>query len=137
MNRRKTGKIYEELAAAYLERKGYRILKENYSNHFGEIDLIALFHPDRGLVENSSPEGLMLYPGSLLVFCEVKFRTHRGMGDPAEAVTLGKMRHICRTAVGFYLEQGLMDSFPCRFDVISILGNGEIRHIEDAFSLVL
>ena len=31
----------EECAAAYLRRRGYRILARNYSCRFGEIDIIA------------------------------------------------------------------------------------------------
>ncbi len=136
-NSRCTGTLYEELAAQFLEQKGYRILERNYSCRYGEIDLIALC-PRQGTVfpERSSRE-LLLLPGCMLVICEVKYRTHRGTGDPSEAVTGEKMRHICRTAVGYYLEQQLSDTFPCRFDVISILGNGTIHHIEDAFPFVL
>ncbi len=132
-NRRSLGKVYEQAAAAYLEEKGYRILESNYYNRYGEIDLIALAPEPGKILPDRSGEDLFHLPGVTLVICEVKYRTHRGTGDPAEAVTPVKMRRICRTAVGYYMEQRLSDAFPCRFDVISILGSGEIRHIEDAF----
>lgn len=163
-NTRVVGNIYETLASDFLQKKGYHILERNYSNRFGEIDIIALYHPplERNLPDHTAPyteegahekssirtvyseehtccvseEELLYQPGSMLVICEVKYRTHRGTGDPAEAVTKGKIRHICRTAAGYYLEHGLSDSFPCRFDVISILGSGELRHIEDAFLFI-
>lgn len=137
IQKRKTGNIYETIAAEYLEEKGYKILERNYSNQYGEIDILALWNPSGEKTVELTPEELFIYPGTSLVICEVKYRTHRGTGDPSEAVTRGKMRHICRATVGFYLEQRLSDSYPCRFDVISILGNGEIRHIEDAFPFVL
>lgn len=136
MNKRQTGSIYEEYAANYLEKKGYRILERNYSNRYGEIDLIAVYNPDRDRTAGMTAEEMLIFPGTMLIICEVKFRTHRGTGDPAEAVTKGKMRHICRTTVGFYMERKLLDSFPCRFDVVSFLGNGEIRHIQDAFPFI-
>ena len=41
MNRRKIGQEQEELAAKYLEEKGYEILERNYRIRTGEIDLIA------------------------------------------------------------------------------------------------
>ncbi|MDO4615979.1 MAG: YraN family protein [Lachnospiraceae bacterium] len=135
-NKRIIGTIHEELAAEYLEQKGYRILERNYQNRYGELDLIALRFPnhiEEQARRKRSKAELFSIPGVSLVICEVKYRTHRGTGDPAEAVTRRKMQHICRTAVGYYMEQRLSDSFPCRFDVISILGNGRIRHIEDAF----
>lgn len=136
LNNRSTGAQYEELAAHYLEQEGYRILKRNYSNQYGEVDLIALWNRDRVKTMQLTAEELLVFPGTMLVICEVKYRRHRGTGDPCEAVTRGKMRHICRTTVGFYLEMKLSDGFPCRFDVISFLGNGEIRHIEDAFPFI-
>jgi putative endonuclease len=37
----RTGKRGEDLAAASLEKAGYRILERNYRCRFGEIDIIA------------------------------------------------------------------------------------------------
>lgn len=133
INNRRRGAIYEEIAADYLEEKGYKILKRNYANRYGELDLIAVYHRNPDVVKSRTAEEMLFIPGTLLVVVEVKYRTWRTSGDPAEAVTPGKMKHICRTTVGFYLEEGLTDSFPCRFDVISIYADGSIRHIEDAF----
>lgn len=133
MNKRKIGAVYEERAAVYLEEKGYRILRRNYANRYGELDLIAALHPDPEVAKTRRPEELLFIPGTILVVVEVKYRSYQTSGDPSEAVTPGKMKHICRTTVGFYLEQGLSDAFPCRFDVISIYRDGSIRHIEDAF----
>ncbi len=135
-NKREIGSIYEGIAADFLEQKGYRILERNYQNRYGEIDLIAVWNDCRAETEGRKSEDLLYIPGTRVVFCEVKYRMHRGTGDPAEAVTAAKIRHICRVAVGFYMEYRLTEDFPCRFDVISILGNGEIRHIEDAFPAV-
>ncbi|MFZ4438247.1 MAG: YraN family protein, partial [Syntrophales bacterium] len=50
-----TGKKGEELAAAYLEEAGYRIIERNYRCLFGEIDMVA-------------------EEGETLVFVEVKSR---------------------------------------------------------------
>ena len=41
-NKRKTGTFYEEMAARYLESKGYKILDRNYHCRAAELDLIAL-----------------------------------------------------------------------------------------------
>ena len=41
MNKREKGTVYENMAASYLEEKGYQILEKNFYSHFGEIDLIA------------------------------------------------------------------------------------------------
>lgn len=112
MNRRAFGTDGEQAARDHLARKGYAILAMNYRRPTGEIDLIARKR-------------------KCVVFVEVKRRTSRRFGSPAEAVTPQKRAHILRTAMLFLQERGLTDA-PVRFDVIEITP-GEVRHIEDAF----
>ena len=66
-------------AAAYLKKKGYRILEANFRCRFGEIDLIAR-------------------DGAYLVFIEVKYRSSLKDGDSLEAVNRRKQRKIIRVA---------------------------------------
>lgn len=113
MNRNKIeGAIGENMAVNYLENKGFRILKQNYKNKIGEIDLIAK-------------------DGNSIVFIEVKRRTSAKFGLPREAVTPYKQRQI-RTIALSYLKQNKCLNASCRFDVIDIL-NDEITHIPNAF----
>lgn len=112
MNKRNTGKQYESLAAEYLQSQGMVILERNYRDRTGEIDLIGR-------------------DGEFLVFVEVKYRRDLRTGDPAEAVTARKQQRIRRTAQ-YYLYSHRCGNVPCRFDVVSILGE-EIRWIPDAF----
>lgn len=112
-NKRETGSRYELMAAAFLEQQGYEILEHNYRNRSGEVDLIAR-------------------DGRYLVFVEVKYRKTIRMGYPEEAVSIYKQQHI-RGAARYYLySHGYSEAVPCRFDVVSILGE-EIRVIKDAF----
>ena len=112
-NKRETGSRHEEQAAAYLTGRGYRILEQNYRCRLGELDLIAR-------------------DGRYLVFIEVKYRSSGRSGDPAEAVNPAKQGRIIRTARYYLMKQGYGTETPCRFDVVSILGD-EIRLIRDAF----
>ena len=112
MNRRAFGSDGEYAARDYLEGQGYAILAMNYRRPTGEIDLIAR---KRGTV----------------AFVEVKRRTTRRYGRPAEAVTPQKRARILRTALLFLQERG-MDDVPVRFDVIEITP-GRVNHIEGAF----
>ena len=113
MNRRKTGSRYEQKAVDYLERRGITILERNYRCRSGEIDVIA--EDER-----------------YLVFVEVKYRRDTKKGDPAEAVGFYKQRRI-RNAAEYYLYCHQNRTYvPCRFDVVSILGE-EIRWIKNAF----
>ncbi len=114
-NRRQIGGQYEKLAGAYLAGLGYQVLQYNYRCRQGEIDLIARDH-------------------EYLVFCEIKYRTGKRSGDPAEAVNRKKQERISRSAM-VYLTQHDLTDVPCRFDVISITGE-EIRHIPNAFNFI-
>ena len=111
MNKRKTGAVYEEKAAAYLKEKGYHILEKNYRCPLGEIDLIA---------EESG----------YLVFIEVKYRRTSRLGTGEEAVNAKKQRRILGAAKWYLMERGIQ--CRCRFDVITINGT-EITLIQNAF----
>ncbi len=112
-NRRRTGARYEQQAAEYLEKKGYRILERNFYTRSGEIDIVAR-------------------DGRYLVFLEVKYRKDIRDGHPLEAVDVRKQERIRQAARFFLLRSGYGEETPCRFDVIGILG-GELLHVEDAF----
>lgn len=110
------GKAGEEAAASFLERKGYRILEQNYRVKGGEIDIIA-------------------QKGSYLVFAEIKERREDSLVSPLEAVTPQKQRRIIRTAL-LYLMRFPSPLQP-RFDVLGLVreenGHYRITHIENAF----
>ncbi len=111
------GRAGERLAGRFLRRKGYTIVETGFRMFRGEIDIIAR-------------------DGPTLVFIEVKMRTSPLFGRPEESVTPAKQRQIRKVARG-YLFQRRLGETPCRFDVISILKQGEaapsIRHFKNAF----
>jgi len=113
MNKRQVGSRYEDTAAAYLIKNGYTILQKNFRCRQGEIDLVGR-------------------EGRYLVFIEVKYRRDEGAGDPALAVNELKQNRIRQTALYYLYSHGYGEDTPCRFDVVSILGE-EIRLIRDAF----
>lgn len=120
-NNREIGTHYEQLAGAYLKKKGYRILEYNYCCKCGEIDIIA-------------------EDGGYLVFCEVKYRASDRKGHPSEAVNAAKQRAISKSAL-YYITVHHMEDMPCRFDVISCQGlwkdqKMEMMHYENAFDYV-
>ena len=76
---RNIGKWGEDLAAAYLEGKGYLILDRNVYTSYGEIDIITL--------QDYEDE-------KYLVFIEVKTRTTLEFGNPEDAITHQKQEHL-------------------------------------------
>lgn len=109
----------EAVAAAYLERKRYRIVASGYRCRFGEIDLIAQ-HKE------------------FLVFVEVKLRRSDSFAKAYEYVDLRKQQRL-RTTASLYLSQYPTQLQP-RFDVIEVYApegtatkNPMIHHMEGAF----
>jgi len=112
------GQCAEDSAADFLKQHGYNIIKRNYRNKLGEIDIIAR------------------HKGTLC-FVEVKARHSVKYGLPQEAVSRSKRAKISRVALSFLKENHLLDS-KARFDVVSILYSGvypQIDLIQDAFEL--
>ncbi|MCK9572638.1 MAG: YraN family protein [Candidatus Omnitrophica bacterium] len=95
------GKVNEQLAAEFLIKNGYQILRKNFRSKKGEIDIIA---KDQGTI----------------CFVEVKARKSADFGLPEEAVGLVKQKKISLAALYFLSSQGLLEK-NARFDVISIL----------------
>ena len=117
MNKRETGARYEALAAAYLEKHGYRILTRNFRCRFGEIDLVAWD-------AQAQRQGL--------VFVEVKYRKNAASGFPEEALTQQKQQTISKVADFYLVRFRVRSGTPCRFDVLTFCGT-QIRHIPNAF----
>lgn len=112
MSRKYFGSDGEYTAHDYLTGQGYKVLEMNYRRPTGEIDVIARQR-------------------DTLVFVEVKRRTTRRYGTPAEAVTPQKRMRILKTAALYLQEKGLQD-VSARFDIIEITP-GEVKHIPAAF----
>ncbi len=113
---RKKGELGEAQARRFLEKKGFRILEQNFRAERGEIDLIAL-------------------DGETLVFVEVKFSTQQEYGPPELRVDKKKQRQLAKIAQA-YLETHSVQFQECRFDVIAIEfseDQSKICHIQDAF----
>lgn len=115
MNKRELGKNSEEMAANYLDKKGYRILELNFQNRIAEIDIIA-------------------QRNDIICFIEVKARRSMKYGLPRESITPSKIRKIIKGAQSYINYKGIRGT-QFRFDVIEIfLEDNKINHIENAFT---
>lgn len=106
------GNYGEALAVDFLKKKKYKILETNFSNHIGEIDIIA-------------------QQKNTIVFVEVKRRLSKDYGAPIEAVTTSKQNKIRKVAEIYLMlnEKSLSD---VRFDVVEVIDD-KINHVENAF----
>ncbi|WP_163339723.1 YraN family protein [Desulfopila sp. IMCC35008] len=119
-NRRNLGASGEDIAANHLCKNGYNVLKRNFRNRSGEIDIIAR-------------------DGDVLTFIEVKTRRSEKHGSPAAAVTYRKQQQISKVALYYLALHNLFDH-DARFDVVSILLRKnqvpDIEIIKNAFELI-
>jgi putative endonuclease len=117
------GRHAESLAAAFLEKLGFRIVARNwrqYGVEAGELDLVA---DDQGAC----------------VFVEVRSRTGEAQGHPLETITAHKRARVIRAA-RLYLAAETPSAEAFRFDVVAVTfwEDGrppEIIHIPNAFEL--
>lgn len=112
------GRYGEGLACAYLEKKGYSILKRNFYTRMGEVDIIAT-------------------QADTLIFVEVKTRIGRRAGNPYEAVSAKKL-HTIRKVGWLYLHITASKYANLRVDVISIVLKSDftlsgLDHFENVF----
>lgn len=119
MNTKNTGDWGEEKAAAYLKRRGYKIVGRNCRYRQGELDIVA---------ERKD----------LVVFIEVKTRKNADFGEAREFVTAAKQQRLI-AAAQLWMQECNCEKQP-RFDVIEVYSpngdksiNYKINHIENAF----
>ncbi|MCM8757847.1 MAG: YraN family protein [Candidatus Omnitrophica bacterium] len=108
----------EESAVDFLKKKGFKILERNFRTNFGQIDIIAKEKNE-------------------ICFIEVKTRKNFNFGLPQEAVSITKKKRIAKVALAYLKEKRLLNK-KVRFDVVSILWDGNIPKIElirDAFEV--
>lgn len=93
--RRLFGDRGEDLALAYFEAQGFRLLDRNWSCRLGEIDLI-------------------LEKNGIVHFVEVKTRRSLEYGYPEESINRKKLRHLART-IEIYLNKSRVP--PSKYQV--------------------
>lgn len=111
MNR--NGRHAEDVATAYLQQRGLKLVVRNYRCRFGEIDLIAR-------------------DGKTLVFIEVRMRTSDGFGGAAASITATKRDKLLRTARHYLSVTARAPA--CRFDALLVNGaDNSIEWLKNAF----
>lgn len=114
-NKITVGKKGEELAAAFLEGKGFTVVAKNYRHKKAEIDLVVK-------------------KDDFLVFVEVKTRSSTAFGEPEAFVDNKKAQMIFSAAEEFIFANHWHGHV--RFDVVSVKLGREttIEHFEDAIN---
>ena len=90
----------EEMAKEYLEKKGYKIIEQNYKTKYGEIDLVAKQKNE-------------------LIFVEARTRVGDNFGSPEETINKKKLRKLRDNAAAYATRAKWQG--PCRIDAICIV----------------
>lgn len=116
----KIGTKGEEIVAKYMQKKGYKILQQNFRTRTGEIDLIVC-------------------DSFRLKFIEVKTMLHMQLDNLQFLINYKKQEKIVQTAKQFLIENLEYKAFVASFDVAVLTTNPflnvepEIFYIENAF----
>ena len=117
MKRQQTGRLAERLAREYLEKENYLIKDVNWRCRESEIDIIA-------------------QKGNETVFVEVRAKSSKEFGTPAESITRRKQEKLIAAADRYMSE--MLDPTPdWRIDFIGIefsAGESRLEHIPNAIS---
>lgn len=108
----------ETLARNHLTRAGLKHMASNVRYRQGELDLVMLEQAGQG---------------ATLVFVEVRMRASTAYGGPAASVNPGKQRRLIAAAEQYLQEHYAAHLPACRFDVVTIDGEGKIEWLRDAF----
>ncbi|MBE6571864.1 MAG: YraN family protein [Ruminococcaceae bacterium] len=115
LEKKRLGKLGEDIACAYLEKRGYAIAARNYTVRGGEIDIVA-------------------HDKEHVVFVEVKCRENDVFSKARDSVDAKKIAHLVTAAERFLFEKSNDPDFfekQPRFDVIEVYTQkGTINHIK-------
>ena len=113
--KQRAGDAAEDAAARHLSAHGCTLIERNVRYPEGELDLIARER-------------------ELIVFVEVRMRRSGAFGGAAASVDRHKQKRLTRAAQHWLLER-YGERWPaCRFDVVTVAGDGTIEWIRDAFA---
>jgi putative endonuclease len=101
---REIGRRAEDLAAAWLEGRGYVVLARNHATRQGEVDLVCR-------------------ADGVLCFVEVRSRAGASHGAPEETVDRRKALRVVAAATDWARRHGALDD-DIRFDVLAVTGSG-------------
>ena len=95
-----TGRMGQEIAREYLEKKGYKTIEQNYKTKYAEIDLVSRDKNE-------------------LVFIEVRTKRGEDFGTPEETINNKKMRKLWGNAKAYTVFKKWQG--PYRVDAICVV----------------
>ncbi len=101
-NKLKTGMRGEIIAKKFLQKKGYKIVEQNFRTKYSEMDLVAK-------------------KNNVLVFVEVRTKTNEHFGSPEQTINKNKINRLVRSAQAYAAYNKYFGNF--RIDAVCIILN--------------
>lgn len=113
VNRLTTGRLGEGIARAYLQKKGYHIIEQNWRTKRGEIDIVVRKR-------------------DVLVLVEVRTKIGEQFGSPEDTFTYKKKRKLLWNAKAYVANKKYMGLY--RIDAVCIVLRGDGTEIPQRLS---
>ncbi len=110
MHTREIGGIGEDTACRFLTLKGHKVVKRNWTCHFGELDIVTV-------------------KDGVTVFVEVKLRRSSSRGYAYESLNYFKKKHL-RRSISYYITSNNISFDNWRFDLVCF-DKAKITHYEN------
>lgn len=110
----------EEIAAKYLQNKGFKVIDRNFRARNTELDIVA--------IDPSTGSGQ-----ATLVFIEVKTRTSDKFGTPFEQIAYWKLKSLIKAAQYYKLTHSKLPD-QMRIDAISVqytFKGPQVEHLQN------
>ncbi len=119
--KQKIGRIGEDCACKYLEKRGYRVIDRNYLKKWGEIDIVATKGKKIHFVEVKSVSRILPQGGKGNVTrvtgkTEGRYDAYR----PEDNMHPWKLQRLGRTIQSYLLDKNISDSTEWQFDVVTV-----------------
>ena len=113
--KQKLGKIGEDCACKYLEKKGYTITDRNYLKKWGEIDIVAKNNKKIHFIEVKSVSREILSNQNGNVIHETK-----DWYRPEDNMHPWKLQRLGRAIQSYLLDKDISDDIDWQFDVVTV-----------------
>ncbi|MDI6883405.1 MAG: YraN family protein [Patescibacteria group bacterium] len=123
------GNFGERIAADYLEKKGYKILAQNFKRKWGEIDIVGRL-PQQNFWGGGKKK-------DRIVFFEVKTILEKEGFSPEDELSPKKKRQLLKMAQIYLSENRIPLDSPYQIDIVAVelspdFKKTKIRHYDNA-----
>ncbi len=113
--KQKIGRIGEDCACKFLEKRGFKVVDRNYLKKWGELDIVATKAKKIHFIEVKSVSREIFQENGKNVT-----RENKGDYRPEDNMHPWKLQRLARTIQSYLLDKDIPDSIDWQFDVVTV-----------------